>query len=129
MRVRVRVPVPVTVTDGRDLRIPYLDTPSGIDEADLQLRAKGVEDQHVVGRVAEGYVRGRGGAAGGVGDCCAPLRVVDVVDADCGGVGEEDAVEGFVRLRVGELCVVGNGGGFGGLVAMMSRRPADAGDA
>lgn len=67
--------------------------------------------------MAEGDVEGGVGVAGGVGYGGGPVGVVEGVDADCGGVGEEDAVEWGVGLRVGGLVewlclwVIGGGGG------------------
>lgn len=85
--------------------------------------------------MTEGDVGGFAGAAEGVGDCGAPLGVVDGVDADCAEVSEEDSLEGLWGLGIGgsvvSVCVgVVAGGVAGGLVVVgVVRGPADARDA
>lgn len=62
-----------------------------------------------------------------MGNCGGQLGVVDGVDADRGGIGKKDSLEG---LRLGLAMVGGGGGGGGGLVVVMAGAgPADAGDA
>lgn len=85
--------------------------------------------------MTERDVGGFAGAAEGVGDCGAPLGVVDGVDADCGWVGEEDSLEGLWRLGIGGsvasvwIGVVAGGVGGGLVVKGVVGGPADARDA